>query len=183
MKLVESDAEGPTLQPEEVVTPPRPEKRRVSISLLFTLTVLIATVGAIYSLLPARNGVLVTEALAGHVAAPASFDLTSLTQGEVNAWLVGALGKGVPQIVETNATPMAAKTISIHRRNAAVVRYRIGGAEVTYLVQHAKGWAPHAAQRAEGQLRAELGTFGKWTVVAVSGRDDKQSYLQYVKLP
>ena len=60
MKLIEAESTGPVEGDEALVTPPRPPRRRVSVSLLFTLTVLIGTVVTIYAMFPARHNVLMT---------------------------------------------------------------------------------------------------------------------------
>ena len=75
MKLVEAEAEGPIEGETAIVTPPRPPHRRVSVSLLFTLTVLIGTVVAIYLMFPARHNVLLTEAIAQPPATEQAWDL------------------------------------------------------------------------------------------------------------
>ncbi len=63
MNLVEAESIGPIEGDTPLVTPPRPPHRRVSVSLLFTLTVLVGTVVAIYLRFPTRNTVLMEEAL------------------------------------------------------------------------------------------------------------------------
>ncbi len=181
MKLIESDAEGPKVE-ESITTAPRPEKRRVSISLLFTLTVLTGTVVTIYTLLPARNQVLVTEALAGHRRDIKSFDVVGPTAGELQAWTTGALGKQTPLFAVPGAVPLAAGVITIHRRNASIVRYRVGADDVTVLMQHAKGWSPESAERDDGDLHASLKRVGRWTVVTVGAKATMATWLPHVKL-
>jgi hypothetical protein len=181
MKLVESDAEGPQIE-ESITTPPKPEKRRVSISLLFTLGVLIGTVVTIYALLPARHNLLMTEAIAAHQQDPASFDLLAPSQGELRAWMIGAVGKDAPVVQLPDIAPVAATIVSIHRRNAAVVRYRLGIEMITVLVQHAKGWSPSQASRDDGSLHAEMRLAGPWTVVVVADKASTTSGLVLAQL-
>lgn len=181
MKLIESDAEGPKVE-ESTTTAPRPEKRRVSISLLFTLAVLVGTVVAIYTLLPARNQVLVTEALAGHRRDIKTFDVVGPTVGELQAWTTGALGKQAPVFAVLGAVPLAASVITIHRRNASLVRYRVGTEELTVLMHHAKGWSPESAERDDGDLHASLKLVGRWTVVIVGAKATMATWLPNVKL-
>ncbi len=169
MKLIEADAEGPSLAPE-TVTPPRPEKRRVSISLLFTLAVLIGTVVAIYTILPARDNVLMSEAVAAHRRDAKTFDLIAPAPAELQAWAIGAIGKDAPQMALPGAVPVAAGVIEIHRRNAALVKYRVGNDEITVLIQHAKGWAPKSNERDDGDLHASLKLVGHWSIVAVGAK-------------
>src|SRR5690348_1884298 len=95
MHLVEAEAVGPIEGDDALVTPPRPPHRRVSVSLLFTLSVLTGTVVAIYLLLPARHDVIVTEAIAHHADA-GSWDLENPTPAELRAWSIGVVGKGAP---------------------------------------------------------------------------------------
>ncbi len=176
MKLIESDAEGPNVE-ASITTPPRPEKRRVSISLLFTLAVLVGTVVTIYTLLPARNQILVTEAFAGHRRDSKTLDLVGPTEGELQAWIIGALGKQAPIYTMVGAVPVAAGVITIHRRNASLVRYRVGAEEFTVLMQHAKGWAPESAERDDGDLHASLNHIGLWTVVTVGAKSTMVTWL------
>jgi len=179
MKLIESDAEGPIVE-ESTTTPPRPEKRRVSISLLFTLAVLVGTVVTIYTLLPARNQILVTEAFAGHRRDRTTFDVVGPTGGELQAWTTGALGKQVPMFAMPGAAPLAAAVITIHRRNASLVRSRVGTEEFTVLMQHAQGWAPESAERDDGELHASLKRVGPWTVVTVGLKATMATWLPMV---
>jgi hypothetical protein len=181
MKLVESDAEGPQIE-ESITTPPKPEKRRVSISLLFTLGVLIGTVVTIYGLLPARHNLLMTEAIAAHQQDSASFDLVSPSQGELRAWMIGAVGRDAPVVQLAGVEPAAATVVSIHRRNAAVVRYRLGTEVVTVLVQHAKGWSPSRASRDSGSVHAEMRLAGQWTVVVVADKNSTGAGLVLAQL-
>src|SRR5436190_4463050 len=95
MNLVEPEAVGPIEGDDALVTPPRPPHRRVSVSLVFTLSVLIGTVVAIYVLLPARHDVLVTEAIQRH-RGENTWDLEAPSGSELRAWAIGVCGKGVP---------------------------------------------------------------------------------------
>ncbi len=153
MKLVEAEATGPVEGEDAVVTPPRPQHRRVSVSLLFTLTVLIGTVVAIYVTFPARNNVLLTEAIDRHRDPPASWDLASPTASELRAWAIGVVGNDVP-LPAAPATVIGAKKIDLFNRHAALIRLRIGGDDVTYLVQHVRGIMPEKSERNEGELHA-----------------------------
>jgi hypothetical protein len=170
MKLVEAESTGPVEGDDASVTPPRLPHRRVSVSLLFTLTVLIGTVVTIYAVFPVRNNVLVTEAIERHRDASAAWDLVAPSAAELRAWMIGVVGKDVPLPGEgTAVTPavIGASRLRILNRAAAVIRVRIGGDEVTYLVQHARGIAPEHSERADGELRAVAWRTGPYTVVAV----------------
>ena len=91
MNLVEAEAVGPVEGDAPLVTPPRPPHRRVSVSLVFTLTVLIGTVVAIYMTVPARNNILVSEAIVQHRVTQ-TWNLTNPTTAEVRAWAIGFAG-------------------------------------------------------------------------------------------
>lgn len=166
MKLVEADAEGPSGE-EPIVTPPRPEKRRVSISLLFTLSVLIATVVTIYVVFPARNNELLTAALAEHATTP-SWDLTAPSDPELRAWMLGAVGKGAP--LPAGLSPSGASQIHVLRRATAVLRYPHPDGEFTYVVQPIHSASPRTSERKAEGLRAVQWREGDWLIVSV-GKD------------
>lgn len=166
MKLVEAESTGPVEGDAALVTPPRLPHRRVSVSLLFTLTVLVGTVVTIFAMFPARHNLLMTEAIAHHREAGAAWDLAAPTRDALRAWMIGAIGKGAPLPGEA-ATVVGARQLDILNRAAALVRLRIGDDDVTYLVQRARGIAPEGAERVDGTLRAVAWLRGRFTVVAV----------------
>ncbi len=175
MKLVEADAEGPSAE-EPIVTPPRPEKRRVSISLLFTLSVLIATVVSIYVVFPARNNELISAAIDTHQRPPA-WDLTAPSEPELRAWLLAAVGKDAP----LPALPaLGAASIEVLRRPTAVIRYRLPSGELTYLIQRVHSASPRTTLRVAEGLRAVQWREGKWLLVGVS-QDGDPSWLPAAK--
>jgi hypothetical protein len=164
MNLVEAEATGPIEGDDALVTPPRPPHRRVSVSLLFTLTVLIGTVVAIYVTFPARNTVLMTEALQHHRDTP-PWDLMSPTPSELRAWAIGAIGKDPPLPVNTSI--VGAREIEVLGRRAAVIQIVIAGEPVTYLVQHTRVISPKHSEQTDGDLRAIAWRQGQFTCVAV----------------
>jgi len=171
MKLVEAESTGPVEGDAALVRPPRPPHRRVSVSLVFTLTVLIGTVVTIYAMFPARHNLLMTEAIAHHQDPGAAWDLVSPTRDALRAWMIGAIGKDAPLPGEA-ATVIGARQLDILNRAAALIRLRIGDDEVTYLVQLPRGIAPEGAERVErgeagAALRAVAWQRGRFTVVAV----------------
>jgi hypothetical protein len=170
VKLVEAEATGPVEGDAAQVTPPRPPHRRVSVSLLFTLTVLIGTVVTIYGVFPVRNNVLVTEAVARHRDASPTWELVAPDPAVLHGWLIGVVGKGVP-LPSTGAVirpaVLGARRLPILNRAAALIRFRVAGDEVSYLVQHARGIAPDHSERIDGELRAVAWRRGPFTVVAV----------------
>jgi len=178
VKLVEAEATGPVEGDAALVTPPRPPHRRVSVSLLFTLAVLIGTVVAVYALFPARHNVLVTEAIDLH-RDPPPWDLAAPTTAELRAWAIGVVGRDVPLPAATSI--VGAHRIQLFNRNAAIVRFVVAGAEVTYLVQHVRGIAPEDVDRVDGDLRAIEWTKGPFACVAVGPAASSASWLTQVK--
>jgi len=165
MNLVEAESVGPVEGDAPLVTPPRPPHRRVSVSLVFTLTVLIGTVVTIYMTFPARNNVLVTEAIAQHRVAQ-TWDLTDPTAPEARAWAIGIAGKDVP-LPLASTTMIGARRIEILNRDAALMRLKVGADDVTYLIQRARGVAPSTTDRKDGDLHAVAWRSGRFTCVAV----------------
>jgi hypothetical protein len=166
MKLVEAESTGPVEGDDAQVTAPRPPHRRVSVSLVFTLTVLVGTVVTIYAMFPARNNVLVTEAIDRHREVNPAWDLVAPNPAELRAWALGLVGKDVPLPGEA-APVIGAARLRILNRAAALIRVRIGDDEVTYLVQHARGIAPDHSERQDGELRAVAWRKGPFTIVTV----------------
>ncbi|HEX3759083.1 MAG TPA: hypothetical protein VHW23_10270 [Kofleriaceae bacterium] len=166
MKLVEAESTGPVEGDAALVTPPRPPHRRVSVSLVFTLTVLVGTVVTIFAMFPARHNLLMTEAIAHHREPGPAWDLTAPTRDALRAWMIGAVGKDAPLPGEAT-TVVGARQLDILNRAAALVRLRIGDDDVTYLVQRARGIAPEGGERVDGTLRAVAWRRGRFTVVAV----------------
>ncbi len=166
MSLIEAESTGPVEGDAPLVTPPRPPHRRVSVSLLFTLTVLIGTVVAIYLTFPARHNVLMTEAIAAHHDTTTTRDLVSPSAAELRAWAIGVVGKD-PPLPAATAKVMGARTIEIFNRNAAVLDVEVGGEHVTYLMQRARGIAPDHSDRLDGEVRAIAWKQGPYTLVGV----------------
>jgi hypothetical protein len=176
MHLVEPEEVGPIEGDDPRVTPPRPPHRRVSVSLLFTLSVLIGLVVTIYLVLPARHNVLVTEALEQHRDPEPAWDLEAPSVNELRAWAIGVAGKEVPLPAEAT-TVIGARRIRVLRRDAALVRLRIGGDEITYLVQNSQGIAPKRHEQIDGELQATEWRRGKFTIVAVGPKHSASSWL------
>jgi hypothetical protein len=178
MHLVEAEAVGPIEGDDALVTPPRPPHRRVSVSLLFTLSVLIGTVVTIYMVLPARDNVLVTEAIARHRDG-GPWDLEAPTPAELRAWAMGVAGKGVPLPAEL-PTIVGARRIDVLRRGAAVIRMQVGSDQITYVVQHARGIVPDHVEHREGELIAHGWRCGVFTCVAVGPQASARAWLAVV---
>jgi hypothetical protein len=171
MKLIEAESTGPVEGDDALVTPPRPPRRRVSVSLLFTLTVLVGTVVTIYAVFPARHNALMTEAIEHHRDTSPAWEFSTTNPAELRGWMIGVLrSKDVPVPGEgTLVTPVVigARRLTIFHREAALIRLDIGDNEVTYLVQHAQGIAPEHSERRDGELRAVAWRKGPFTIVAV----------------
>jgi hypothetical protein len=163
MNLVEADATGPIEGDDPVVTAPPPRHRRVSVSLVFTLSVLIGLVVAIYQVFPPRHNVLAHEALELHRSPPA-WDLPAPSASELRAWLVGAAGKDAPL---PNAPAIGASRIEVLDRHAALIRFRIGTDEVSYVVGHAARIAPEHTEEKIGELRVVAWEHGPFVFAAV----------------
>jgi hypothetical protein len=133
---------------------------------LFTLTVLVGTVVFIYVTFPARHHELLTRGVELHKHPPA-WDLPSPTAREVHALAIGVGGTDVPLPA---GDVIGAERIEVLNREAAVLRYRVGPDEVTYVVQHARGIAPARYERRDGDLRAVEWRRGTFACVAI-GRD------------
>lgn len=174
MHLVEAEAVGPIEGEDPVVLPPRPPHRRVSVSFLFTISVLIGTVVLIYVMLPARDGLLLTEAVSHHRDS-GPWDLEHPSADALKGWAIAVVGKDAPMPADVSNV-VGARQLTILKRRAALIRLQIGGDEVTYLVQHARGIAPEQASRDDGDLHAEQRRRGKFTVVAVGPAATKDTW-------
>jgi hypothetical protein len=179
MKLVEAEEVGPIEGDDALVTPPRPPHRRVSVSLIFTLSVLVGIVVAIYLLLPARHNVLVSEALERHREEAPAWDLAEPSAAELRAWAIGVAGTGVPLPAETTHV-VGARRIQVLRRPAALIRIELAGEPVTYLVQHARGVAPERTDRKDGELRVVGWRRGKFRGVVVGHERSAPVWLALV---
>ena len=178
MNLVEAEATGPIEGDEPIVTPPRPLHRRVSISLLFTLTILIATVVAIYMTFPARNDVLMTEALARHRDVAPTWDIANPTPAELRAWAIGVVGKA-PPLPRTSSIVGARETRVLDRR-AAIVQVAVDGEPVTYVVQQTPVVSPSHSDQTDGELRAIAWRVGEFTCVAVGNATSEPAWKSAV---
>ncbi|MFT3698205.1 MAG: hypothetical protein QM831_34000 [Kofleriaceae bacterium] len=163
MSLVEAEATGPVEGDDPIVTPPRPRHRRVSVSLVFTLSVLIGTVVAIYVGFPARHNVLAQVALQNHREPPA-WDLATPDAHELEVFLKGALGKDAPL---PKLPAIGAARIEVLDRHAALIRFKVGDDEITYVVGRAARISPEHAERHDGELRAVEWPTGAFVCAAV----------------
>ena len=176
MSLVEAEATGPVEGDDPIVTPPRPRHRRVSVSLVLTLSVLIGLVAAIYTVFPARHNVMAQTALAHHRDVTA-WDLVAPSTIELRAWIVGAVGKGAPL---PDAQAIGASQIEVLDRPAALIRFKIGGDEVTYLVERAGRIEPEHAESKDNDLRVVEWPKGAFVCAAVGPEANAKSWFATV---
>ena len=179
MHLVEPEEVGPIEGDDPRITPPRPPHRRVSVSLLFTLSVLIGLVVTIYLVLPARHNALLTEAIERHREPGDGWDLEKPNETELRAWSIGVVGKDAP--LPAAASVIGAKRVNVLNRDAALMRLQLGGDQVTYMVQNARGIAPKHDRKDDGDLHAKAWRRGKFTVVAVGPQTSAASWLATVQ--
>jgi hypothetical protein len=186
MKLVETDSEGPLDRRDpdaDSATPPRPEHRRVSVSLLLTASVLVGTVVAVYAIFPARHNVLMTRSLEVH-REPPEFVHREPTHAELRAWGLGFLDRPAPwPEPRPGVSIMGVASISVLNQAAAVVRYRAWGSEVTLVVQRARSVPPRTYRRWDGDEYVVSWHKGKWTLVAVGPAADAGAWTELVGAP
>ncbi|MEO8703983.1 MAG: hypothetical protein ABI867_28290 [Kofleriaceae bacterium] len=164
MSLIEAESTGPIEGDDALVTPPRPPHRRVSISLVFTMTMLVTTVVGIYLTFPPRNTKLMEEALARHRDATPAYSITSPSPKELRAWAIGVVGKEPPL---PNGVVIGGREVEVLGRRAAVIDLSVAGEPVTYLVQYTRVISPGHSDRDDGDLRAVAWRRGEFTIVAV----------------
>jgi len=173
MKLVEAESEGPVEGDDAVVTPPRPPHRGVSVSLVFTLSVLIGLVVTIYMVFPARHNVLAQRAIALH-RDPPPWDLVALSPEALGAWTTGAIGKGAPVPA---VAALGVSQFDVLERHAAAIRLQIGSDEVTYVVSHAGRITPQQQELHDGELRAVTWVHGAFVCVAVGPETSAATWI------
>ena len=178
MNLVEAESTGPIEGDAPLVTPPRPLHRRVSVSLLFTLTVLIGTVVAIYLRFPTRNTVLMEEARTGHRDIGAAWDLVNPTSGELRAWAIAVVGRD-PPLPKDGVT--GARDLEVLGHRAAMMRVVIDGEPITYLVQFTRVIAPEFSDTTDGDLHAIAWRQGSFTCAAVGPKASAPQWTRIVQ--
>jgi len=162
MKLVDTDLDDPEIPPPPP-PPPRLDKRRVSVSFLLTATVLIGTVAMIFTVFPQRHNELVTSAIAAHKST-GEWDLDTPDAKTLRAWSTAAVGRDPPLPA---LTAIGARTITVLHRPAAVIRFRAGADQLTFVMQRARDVQRRRVRRLDGDLVALAWRHGPWTCVVV----------------
>jgi len=166
MKLVETDSPHGDEEVLEVPRPPRPERRRVYVSLALTLAVLVATVMAVYTAFPKRDNELLHAALDAHREG-GPYELERPTDPELGAWSMGVVGQKVPWPDAPGLQVVGTRRVQVLRRPAALVRYLAGQDEVSVMVLRARDAPPRKYRRADGEELAVSWRRGPWTFVVV----------------
>jgi hypothetical protein len=169
MKVFDTDDDDPGAHPEPPVraTPPRPAKRQVTVSLLLTVTILVGTVIAVFTIFPERHNELITSTIAAH-RANAEWEIANPSEAEVMMWSRAVLGEAPPLPESSPAlTSVGARSLTILARRAALIRYRIGDSDVSYLVQRARDIPKRRVRMTDGSDAIEAWRRGPWTCVVV----------------
>lgn len=167
MKLVETDVELDNEDVPEVARPPRPEHRKAYVSLALTAAVLVATVALVYALFPKRDHEVIELAVAAH-REPGELALTAPGPAELTAFTIGVLARPVPWPAAGDGVAIeGARRLSLLRRDAAMVRYRVGDAPVTLIAMVPWDAPPRVIVRDDGEERAVWWRKGPWTMIAV----------------
>jgi hypothetical protein len=185
MKVFDTDDDDPTAHPEPPVraTPPRPAKRQVTVSLLLTVTILVGTVIAVFTIFPERHNELITKAIAAH-RAKAEWEIASPPEAEVQRWSSAVLGD-TPPLPEPapGVAVVGARSLNILARRAALIRYRIGDSEVSYLVQRARDIPKRRVRMTDGADAIEAWRRGPWTCVVVGPAKNADLWRPVIGVP
>ncbi|HET6611924.1 MAG TPA: hypothetical protein VFG83_08055 [Kofleriaceae bacterium] len=163
--------------------PPRPERRRVAVSLILTLAVLVTTVILVYVIFPERHDALMTAAIAAHQDA-ASLDIRDPDPEQIEAWTKAALGGGVPWPAPGQTLRIAGlRSLTILGRPAALVRYEAGDQPLSLLVQRARDATPRTRRRRSDELFAVSWRKGAFRFVAVGPAKSYRTWKRSVGAP
>ena len=178
MKLVESDIPD---KPTGELPKPRPPRRRVAVSLLFTISVLVGTVVVIYAVFPKRNNEVLTIAIEHHKA-PLEFDLRGPSRGELVAWSIGVHAKRVPwPALDDDVAVVGAYNTRIFRQPVSLVRLDVGGDPVTLMALKVRDTPRRRRKSVDGDLIAQSWRVKKWTFVAVGPRETRDRWRLVVR--
>lgn len=183
MKLVETEYEHVAdLDVDvEAVTLPRPERRRVHLSLIVTLAVLVATVTTIYLVFPPRVDTLQDAAIDFQLE-PGEFDLIEPSQIELEAWSVGLVGPGVPW-PPLEGRIVGAQSIKVLHRRTAAVRVRVGEGYATLFATRAVEAPPRTRRKKRDDLFCVSYRRGHWMLVAAGPQESAPEWLHVLGAP
>ncbi len=122
MELVETEIEGPQIE-EQPTLPPRPERRRVSVSLAFTILVLVTTVVGVYKTYPGVATELVGLTAKYHRSPTPS--LTKVSKTQLTNFAVVAAPESSIKVVD-DAQIVGAQLSNFGRR--VVLRFQLAKA-------------------------------------------------------
>jgi hypothetical protein len=182
MKLVETDSPHGDEEVAEVPRPPRPERRRVYVSLALTLGVLAATVGAVYVAFPKRDNEVLHAALDAHREG-GPFELEAPSASELGAWSVGVVGHKVPWPDAPGLEIVGTRRLQVLRRPAALARYRADGDEISVMVLRARDAPPRTYHRSDAGDLAVSWRRGPWTFVVVGPAADAEKWKRRFGAP
>ena len=167
MNLVEAEATGPIEGEDAIVTPPRPPHRRVSVSLLFTVTMLVGTVVTIYTVFP-PEGDLAGEAISRHREVSPVWALTSPSPAELRAWVVGVVGEDAPLgLPRAGVVVLGARRVEVVHHAAALLRVHMGTSDLSYLVKVARDDEPARLTHDQDELHAVAWRTGRFAYALV----------------
>ncbi len=170
---VDVDAEHPA--------PPRPEKRRVHLSLVATLFVLAATIVTVYVVFPKRVGAMREAALEIH-AEFGEFDIEAPSQTELEAWSVGLVGVGVPW-PSLGGRIVGARGTRVLNRQVAAVRYLLDEQPVTLIAVRAVDAPPRTRRTERDGVFCISYRRGHWTLVAAGPASSSKRWLYMLGAP
>ena len=183
MKLVETDIPHGDEEVAEIPRPPRPERRRVYVSLILTGGVLVATVAAVYLAFPKRDNELLTVALEANGSVE-PLELEKPSGAELTAWTVGAVGEPVPwPATGGTISVLGTRRARLLKRPVAVILYQVGEQRVTMLALRAFDAPPRKYRREDGDELAVSWRDGPWTFVAVGPASRSESWRIQLGVP
>ncbi|MCP4448749.1 MAG: hypothetical protein GY811_25960 [Myxococcales bacterium] len=188
MKLVDAEITQETEGAPDIPRPPRPARRRVYTSLLVTLTVLVGTVGVIYTVFPNRNNELLTWAVEAHLdngkPDPASGGLESPSGNEIRAWSQGIFGEPVPwPEVDATLVPTSASVRRVFKRDLAMVRYQLNGEPVSIAFWRARDAPPRVLRRTEDGLHVVSWRRKRFTCIAIGRESSRDTWKKRFGAP
>lgn len=178
MKLVETDVTHEEDVFSESRTQPRPEHRRVYVSLLLTFSVLATTVGVVYGVFPQREKELIHAVVAFHTAPPSEFALSGVSDTKLSGWVESTMTASVslPSTSE-NFKLFGARTVSISRKPVIHVNYRLKGYTVSLFVLRSRGALPREFHEYETEWAIRSWRDGRFTLIGVGPRENQSEWL------